>query len=121
MIRRPPRSTRTDTLFPYPTLFRSEYADLLAQEQACGNAERQRREKLLNSHACEPNAGIRKAEKRHDEESAPGSYGVFKHMQRTIDRSEEHTSELQSLMRSSYAGVCLKKKTNSNHQYDSPT
>src|SRR3546814_16375022 len=86
MIRRPPRSTRTDTLFPYPTLFRTEYADLLAQEQACGNAERQRREKLLNSHACEPNAGIRKAEKRHDEESAPGRYGVFKHMQRTIDR-----------------------------------
>src|SRR3546814_1071705 len=69
MIRRPPRSTRTDTLFPYTTLFRSVFRSL--DHRAIG-AER------------EP-AGLQ-------------------------DRSEEHTSELQSLMRISYAVFCLKKK-----------
>src|SRR3546814_13511388 len=73
MIRRPPRSTRTDTLFPYTTLFRSSTVLL----------------KLL----CAP-------DDLHDfERRVPGRR-----------RSEEHTSELQSLMRISYAVFCLKKK-----------
>src|SRR3546814_8104134 len=77
MIRRPPRSTRTDTLFPYTTLFRSL-----------------RRQQLLQHH------GTLVAELVGD--TAPIALG---------DRSEEHTSELQSLMRISYAVFCLKKKT----------
>src|SRR3546814_2056167 len=84
MIRRPPRSTRTDTLFPYTTLFRS------------GVEQRQARYPLgraghdFQRHiAAHREAGQREA-RRH--------------------RSEEHTSELQSLMRISYAVFCLKKK-----------
>src|SRR3546814_7266423 len=78
MIRRPPRSTRTDTLFPYTTLFRSELDFLLFQDF------QQFRKRPLNHVQCEPAIG---------------------------QRSEEHTSELQSLMRISYAVFCLKKKT----------
>src|SRR3546814_4916423 len=76
MIRRPPRSTRTDTLFPYTTLFRS------------------------------PSRKTRKFSKRFIRTSARGDSGG------RFMRSEEHTSELQSLMRISYAVFCLKKKTN---------
>src|SRR3546814_1625983 len=74
MIRRPPRSTRTDTLFPYTTLFRSE--------------------RRLNPNYKPPDI----------------SFKANKHK----CRSEEHTSELQSLMRISYAVFCLKKKTKTN-------
>src|SRR3546814_4409765 len=84
MIRRPPRSTRTDTLFPYTTLFRSRQKRFLTSQQP--------------------------AEPRN----LPRS--VRSHRERCIRRSEEHTSELQSLMRISYAVFCLKKKTTkSNH------
>src|SRR3546814_2209893 len=79
MIRRPPRSTRTDTLFPYTTLFRSVRAAFAANFASPGEALRE----WLNPH-------------------------LGKHER----RSEEHTSELQSLMRISYAVFCLKKKTN---------
>src|SRR3546814_20385390 len=72
MIRRPPRSTRTDTLFPYTTLFRSLFYREIYSDVAFGRWHRQ----------------------RHCRNS----------------RSEEHTSELQSLMRISYAVFCLKKK-----------
>src|SRR3546814_11987261 len=85
MIRRPPRSTRTDTLFPYTTLFRSQFHSfkiLLMQTKQSGH--------------CPQIFSL-------------GNFHVF-HM-----RSEEHTSELQSLMRISYAVFCLKKKhTNYN-------
>src|SRR3546814_4914089 len=100
MIRRPPRSTRTDTLFPYTTLFRS-VADIhvaKAEMEAKGA-------KILG----EPRIG------------AHGTPVVFVHpkdmggvlielMETPKERSEEHTSELQSLMRISYAVFCLKKK-----------
>src|SRR3546814_3979656 len=79
MIRRPPRSTRTDTLFPYTTLFRSD------QDGASLAHRRTHRE-------------------RHERGSGPAGAG-------RAQRSEEHTSELQSLMRISYAVFCLKKKT----------
>src|SRR3546814_2959334 len=89
MIRRPPRSTRTDTLFPYTTLFRS------APVLVLGVAILWRTEKLRMI------AGFWVI-----------AAGVA--FLRTVaqDRSEEHTSELQSLMRISYAVFCLKKKTN---------
>src|SRR3546814_5603634 len=90
MIRRPPRSTRTDTLFPYTTLFRSfqRYrgrSQLRKEPPACGGNDFW----SFNTGR----AGI-----------WPGGEGV------KAGRSEEHTSELQSLMRISYAVFCLKKK-----------
>src|SRR3546814_7401653 len=91
MIRRPPRSTRTDTLFPYTTLFRS----------------------LLVSSSLGSSAGEQHAA---GDRTAPGSH--HRHL-RAAGRSEEHTSELQSLMRISYAVFCLKKKINNkktNHK-----
>src|SRR3546814_2189683 len=79
MIRRPPRSTRTDTLFPYTTLFRS----------GRDNAEE---------------SGIDQGARRRDQGQGQGRRSGRQ------PRSEEHTSELQSLMRISYAVFCLKKK-----------
>src|SRR3546814_11083430 len=86
MIRRPPRSTRTDTLFPYTTLFRSDGGD--------GGRRRRRR-----SHS----AGARRGARHQRLCARSGGAGG-------AGRSEEHTSELQSLMRISYAVFCLKKK-----------
>src|SRR3546814_6263944 len=77
MIRRPPRSTRTDTLFPYTTLFRSQPVLFAEQDQR----------------------------RRLDLADPVGHRGFA-----VLRRSEEHTSELQSLMRISYAVFCLKKK-----------
>src|SRR3546814_2419405 len=88
MIRRPPRSTRTDTLFPYTTLFRSL---LPAEEAESPSAPVDRVDEL---------DGLRIVTL---DTSVPG----FHHGE---IRSEEHTSELQSLMRISYAVFCLKKK-----------
>src|SRR3546814_5596899 len=82
MIRRPPRSTRTDTLFPYTTLFRSD--------------------RHPHGHWCPP--ARHPAPVPHRSGDALGG--------RRAGRSEEHTSELQSLMRNSYAVFCLKKKKN---------
>src|SRR3546814_9686557 len=90
MIRRPPRSTRTDTLFPYTTLFRSKpiasfgdsaarFSDIVLQILRHGGRK-------ISSNRC------------------------FPARMSDIRRSEEHTSELQSLMRISYAVFCLKKK-----------
>src|SRR3546814_9805535 len=98
MIRRPPRSTRTDTLFPYTTLFRSQ-----------GSTEVQRQGRQGGTRT------------RFVSNARPGTAGATRtcpHCKTTIlesssvcpSRSEEHTSELQSLMRISYAVFCLKKK-----------
>src|SRR3546814_5934706 len=92
MIRRPPRSTRTDTLFPYTTLFRSAL-DIAAQP-----IEIVRR--LGGQHAAHP--PDRRGRRRQP-------------VPRHRPRSEEHTSELQSLMRISYAVFCLKKKTSTKN------
>src|SRR3546814_7557156 len=92
MIRRPPRSTRTDTLFPYTTLFRSKFGDL-ADVQA---VELHRQRLGLQAVAVADVAGL-----------------VVLVLGEV--RSEEHTSELQSLMRISYAVFCLKKKTKTTH------
>src|SRR3546814_9013680 len=115
MIRRPPRSTRTDTLFPYTTLFRSQ------SRAGCGAEHRFRRGGSSEAMDCtggpsglivfrphrfigstvyqRPGTGARTGGTSHSSEG----------------RSEEHTSELQSLMRISYAVFCLKKKKNKKH------
>src|SRR3546814_6584141 len=90
MIRRPPRSTRTDTLFPYTTLFRSAAATSPDDVQG-----------VLQQFVCRGHdLGIRRI----------GALGHDQLGEFVGDRSEEHTSELQSLMRISYAVFCLKKK-----------
>src|SRR3546814_8833979 len=94
MIRRPPRSTRTDTLFPYTTLFRSE------------------------------NDGFRSSARRGQVEIV--GFALFRSFEKFVAarghrlRSEEHTSELQSLMRISYAVFCLKKKKQHHHNKETP-
>src|SRR3546814_7507613 len=98
MKRRPPRSTRTDTLFPYTTLFRSRHH--LAR--ICAVAR-------LQDH------GVTVVDQRVDHRGALDAQrvearAVADHVLGELQRSEEHTSELQSLMRISYAVFCLKKK-----------
>src|SRR3546814_1490749 len=97
MIRRPPRSTRTDTLFPYTTLFRSD-----SGLQISGDGGPQ-----LAAGLCK--LGLQRAQHRqyldHRRKLRLWPVAVIE-----ILRSEEHTSELQSLMRISYAVFCLKKK-----------
>src|SRR3546814_9896027 len=101
MIRRPPRSTRTDTLFPYTTLFRST------------DAAAQRRHQLAHL--------IRRLAIAREEDESQGIRGLEEALFHGRERSEEHTSELQSLMRISYAVFCLKKKkhntTTQTHQH----
>src|SRR3546814_5474784 len=98
MIRRPPRSTRTDTLFPYTTLFRSPHrapeavAVLAACGRGAGGGDLCGRARLSRQGPGEPGDRFR----------GPAPCQAA--------RSEEHTSELQSLMRISYAVFCLKKK-----------
>src|SRR3546814_10573020 len=103
MIRRPPRSTRTDTLFPYTTLFRSDpVAIYLFGSRARGDADEDSDYDLM--------VVVRDA----ITDEALKSKWRFPPRTGSIDvktRSEEHTSELQSLMRISYAVFCLKKKT----------
>src|SRR3546814_2030140 len=105
MIRRPPRSTRTDTLFPYTTLFRSRLdGDLVVQD------------------------GVRLAGQVGGDHGEQGREAVLVVGQGVAERSlggrsEEHTSELQSLMRISYAVFCLKKKNTQKYTivYNRPT
>src|SRR3546814_7016620 len=103
MIRRPPRSTRTDTLFPYTTLFRSH-------RQQC----------TLGVVAGAPDlVGAGEETLRLGEEVQERGGGVQRIADRVEgqQRSEEHTSELQSLMRISYAVFCLKKKKNKTQKH----
>src|SRR3546814_1023689 len=91
MIRRPPRSTRTDTLFPYTTLFRSRAPASRSWPRRSDRARRWARRETAVRDRAPARAPARRA------------------------RSEEHTSELQSLMRISYAVFCLKKKKKEKH------
>src|SRR3546814_9303477 len=95
MIRRPPRSTRTDTLFPYTTLFRS-HDDAFGRRILFEQRNHVDEAHAANRIAADADAG------RLAEAILRGLIDGF--------RSEEHTSELQSLMRISYAVFCLKKK-----------
>src|SRR3546814_9532721 len=91
MIRRPPRSTRTDTLFPYTTLFRSDAVGTLV---STADDSTPRTHNATSTRLRPPRLAAYIAR----------------------SRSEEHTSELQSLMRISYAVFCLKKKTKTKHK-----
>src|SRR3546814_9892058 len=106
LIRLPPISTRTYTLFPYTTLFRSLV--VVEQRQTIGDDEHGCRRIVVEAHVPRP--------VEIDGTLRIGAVGGRLHeaaLQR-LDRSEEHTSELQSLMRISYAVFCLKTKTNYN-------
>src|SRR3546814_6738796 len=106
MIRRPPRSTRTDTLFPYTTLFRSDLEGSV--KASVGNYDYRRYEGVLNVPLMGDELAVRFAGSYNERDG----YGRFVR----LDRSEEHTSELQSLMRISYAVFCLKKKITTPHK-----
>src|SRR3546814_2255065 len=142
MIRRPPRSTRTDTLFPYTTLFRSpdaRHARLQPQDPSAhgrrpqggqGALPRTRRQEPGHAALCQRTPGRSGGDRRVDPARAgllfPRRRGRRSEIRRTArlcegrgrrpaarriaDKSEGHTSELQSLMRISYAVFCLKKK-----------
>src|SRR3546814_5735821 len=99
MIRRPPRSTRTDTLFPYTTLFRSGFEDRFLD--ALAEIFERARQRVAVAVVLEKQTA--KGETRPVVVCFPSL------------RSEEHTSELQSLMRISYAVFCLKKKKKQKH------
>src|SRR3546814_3723422 len=107
MIRRPPRSTRTDTLFPYTTRFRSAgAAQHLDRPGRCRQEPRLRRGHGLPEGRTAPSqVQDRDGDLRH--QHAAGAVLADPDLDRA--RSEEHTSELQSLMRISYAVFCLKK------------
>src|SRR3546814_2182092 len=106
MIRRPPRSTRTDTLFPYTTLFRSfTGVGILFFFQAIGQTP------LPNNQNGEPFEGIDMTWQNGSDRREENIWKNIPYFTPAILRSEEHTSELQSLMRISYAVFCLKKKT----------
>src|SRR3546814_10775466 len=126
MLRRPPRSTRTDTLFPYTTLFRSRGGGA-----AVGRVPRRGRLRRPRRHAClglghrraagpgrrADRAAADRIRRRGTPHSVLGGRPAAVHradaaaaVRRAAARSEEHTSELQSLMRISYAVFCLKKK-----------
>src|SRR3546814_9704154 len=100
MIRRPPRSTRTDTLFPYTTLFRSVLRRDRRQARLFAPAGKGRLFPDAGHH--HRTRGRRRLRNRR----------AVHHAAKGKGRSEEHTSELQSLMRISYAVFCLKKKKN---------
>src|SRR3546814_1792310 len=116
MIRRPPRSTRTDTLCPYTTLFRSR------RDERCiarGGHRLAQRHTLAVQHLA--SGAVEHAPARDENDGASDArlerLDLHEDLpRRTLDRrgsrSEEHTSELQSLMRNSYAVFCLKKKKN---------
>src|SRR3546814_6261917 len=103
MIRRPPRSTRTDTLFPYTTLFRSNLMKLFFSDQY--RIQQRTSWAVMHCVTRQPTLITPYLEK----------------MINLLDRSEEHTSELQSLMRISYAVFCLTKKIKTNTNYTPPS
>src|SRR3546814_7660188 len=114
MKRRPPRSTRTDTLFPYTTLFRSFRKPAACRRKPSkhsGGADAS----ALRNHLAHGPRGSGGADRRDGEKTA-SSLLISDHLKQTLlcrphnRRSEEHTSELQSLMRISYAVFCLNKK-----------
>src|SRR3546814_9282650 len=114
-IRRPPRSTRTDTLFPYTTLFRS--ADVRGRPGAEGRADKDAERPVKGEQAdCERALRGRVIVRNYGERrrgAARFARADAKAHERQLPevRSEEHTSDLQSLMRISYAVFCLKTKT----------
>src|SRR3546814_9358141 len=114
MILRPPKSTRTDTLCPYTTLFRStSYIDLRT-DMISPSGKQQALQRLTGWPAAQIDAASGYLNVHLSSwQGIDTAQGIFR-----LTRSEEHTSELQSLMRISYAVFCLKKK---NTTYKIPT
>src|SRR3546814_7559636 len=126
MIRRPPRSTRTDTLLPYTTLFRSPRPPPAPP----GKCRRRSRSRLSRSpprpsilswprRGCQDYGGRGASERREEWNRRGAEHRRLRTScspMKRRHRSEEHTSELQSLMRSSYAVFCLKKKQSQKDQ-----
>src|SRR3546814_3708716 len=127
MIPRPPRSTLTDTLFPYTTLFRSVQTDvsrhLRPRQQLCDSC----RQKLGSQIRCRYRGFPEALSRRGDHRIAKGAMGRLQPGRRRASRdgqvagderrSEEHTSELQSLMRISYSVFCLTKTKDNNYTH----
>src|SRR3546814_3080814 len=128
MVRRPPRSTRTDTLFPYTTLFRSQYAiaaSVLQRGEPFSDGRRAIAHRVIDDDAAAERACQRRRLILRDRLQGRQVARAVPHQRIGVggfswpgveddaaqNRSEEHTSELQSLMRISYAVFCLKKKT----------
>src|SRR3546814_2575965 len=104
MIRRPPISTRTDTLFPYTTLFRSDRAS--DQNRPEDRTRRRGQANRVYAASIDPSKHC----------PIPHARASPRRFRLRPQRSEEHTSELQSLMRISYAVFCLKKKKKQKHK-----
>src|SRR3546814_5166767 len=115
MIRRPPRSTRTDTLFPYTTLFRSKG---LFDPAVSGSGDRpddhDRRRAVAGAGRSFRAAGLADGFLHGVGDRGAGAGGTVHRQSAAPPRSEEHTSELQSLMRISYAVFCLKNTQSTN-------
>src|SRR3546814_8051973 len=111
MIRRPPRSTRTDTLFPYTTLFRSAGTHCQRSKRCPGASPAGRTSDPGRATAGRPRPIHRTAQPRAQLCRRLAAQGPDRR------RSEEHTSELQSLMRISYAVFCLKQKNKTYTYY----
>src|SRR3546814_6255698 len=123
MIRRPPRSTRTDTLFPYTTLFRSRrIIPATVPDQQHSRAPTTIANGDASGDAMHFGVGRFGQDARHrvlrhgakGRDLNPSRLSILHRACDTLARSEEHTSELQSLMRISYAVCCLKIKTQPN-------
>src|SRR3546814_7985997 len=116
MIRRPPRSTRTDTLFPYTTLVRSVQGEVTRMPggQSRWSAGKDLSwEPLRLERVCE----VKYDHMQGDRFRHAAVFQRWRPDKPPSDRSEEHTSELQSLMRISYAVFCLKKKNKNKQRY----
>src|SRR3546814_7311836 len=112
MIRRPPRSTRTDTLFPYTTLFRAVIGGTGLYEYSTNAEDWQTDQRLANLESGEYQPRAR--DNNGCTITTTQTLTAPKQISIAFNRSEEHTSELQSLMRTSYAAFCLSKKTTIN-------
>src|SRR3546814_6322225 len=118
MKRRPPRSTRTDPLVPYTTLFRSLGNIEKVHDLVRAHPPEALRHALLSAHYRQPldwspaliEQSVRTLDRLYGTLRDLGDVEVAPAIPQAIERSEEHTSELQSLMRISYAVFCLKKK-----------
>src|SRR3546814_8162410 len=113
MIRRPPRSPRTYTLFPYTTLFRSESASTGTPSTPSSHLPSANRSSPFSLPPQARDISSCCRERTLMQKFAPADSGACSEADR-LTRSEEQTSELQSLMRISYAGFCLKKKKKHN-------
>src|SRR3546814_3412114 len=113
MNRRPPRSTRTDNLFPYTTLFRSFRG--AAMRETVGSLT------PYNRAISAPDLRPEVTDSAISRRCLSPSLRRIRHLRSQVRRSEEHTSELQSLMRISYAVFCLKKKNNNSSIYQRAT